>query len=332
MVALLTCLISCVIVRVKKRGRHLPIEHQFLMQDHASYGHMTPSYIPYTVPKAVQASIAKAASPPYHLPVSVSGRHYYAEHIRAVDYPNSSRSEPAINRAGSLDDRYSSKLVPKLREPYLRSGSLLNGSYKMPSRPSSRASSLRSEPIEPIDMEPNRNFLPSKEVYLHSSLLNTESQGVEANSEFEVTDYVVSYDQKGDVNEVEGKFPNGALILSLFYDSDASQLVVVIRQAIDLPVSQVREEDIEVYVNFCILPEDFYWQRTESVMHTHHPIFEQSFKIPDVLHHKLRQYTLCFLVMDSSGLQETIVGKVMVPLSELRAGIDLEMCRELGTD
>ena len=249
---------------------------------------------------------------------------------RISDYAGSCRSEPIINRAYGSDDRFVLRPIAKQLNIYPKAMSQVSGSYNVLSRPSSRASSVRSEPIDHIETEPNQNVLQSKEVYLHSSLLQNDHTDLDDKDEFMPKDHIVSYDQNTEPTGEEKKFTNGALIISLFYDSEVSELVVTIRQAIDLPLDYMKETELDVHVNFCIVPEDFYWQRTVSVSQTRNPVFEQTFHVQDVLHHKLRQYTLCFLVMTSSDLQETMLGKVMVPLSELRSGIELEMCRELG--
>ena len=64
---------------------------------------------------------------------------------------------------------------------------------------------------------------------------------------------------------------------------------------------------------------------------TTNPVFNQSFQIKDVLHHKLRQYLICFLVMDSRKTQgEGVIGKVMVPLSDLAANVAIQICKEIS--
>eukprot|EP00112_Aurelia_sp_Birch-Aquarium-sp1_P014791 Seg321.8 transcript_id=Seg321.8/GoldUCD/mRNA.D3Y31 product=Synaptotagmin-11 protein_id=Seg321.8/GoldUCD/D3Y31 len=321
--ALISCLIWCILVRTRRAKYALqrsPLEQQFLIQPgQSSAACVTPSYIPYTVPKIVQSAITKPSSvrsPMLSMNYPISGR-YIMDNGRNSDYAGSCKSEPIINRAYGSDDKFVLRPIAKQFDIY-------------PSRPSSRASSLRSEPIDHIETEPNHNILQSKEVYLHSSLLQNDNVDSNDKDEFMAKDHIVSYDQNTEPTGEENKLTNGALIISLFYDSEASELVVTIRQAVDLPLDYMKEAELDVHVNFCIVPEDFYWQRTVSVSQTRNPVFEQIFHVEDVLHHKLRQYTLCFLVMTSSDLQETMLGKVMVPLSELRSGIEFEMCRELG--
>ncbi len=166
--------------------------------------------------------------------------------------------------------------------------------------------------------------LHAEEVYLHSSLAHDGNLGEQ---DFVAKDHVVSYDQEGECNEHEQA--KGALLISLYYDLQASVLIVSIKKAMELFVPVEKEENLKVYVNFCIVPEDFFWQKTVAVTQTRSPVFDQTFHIPDVLHHKLRQYTLCFLVMNVTSFQETVIGKVMVPLSDLRADVVVDLCKEL---
>ena len=286
---------------------------------------MSPSYMPYTIPKVVQTPVSKSSnqSQPFQLPL-VAGRYYHSESFRS--YAHSCKSEPAIPHATAVDDRLVSRAMPRYKE--IRSISQLNGSHKISSRPSSRASSFRSEDF---DIERKENVVQNKDVYIHSSLIHSESpDSDDKEGQFVPDDHIVSYDQETDDKDVIITSQKGALAVSLYYDIESSELNVVVKQAINLPLEGSKEEDLDVYVNFCLVPEDFYWQKTMAVLQTRNPVFDQTFQIPDVLHHKLRQYTLCFLVMNSSGFQETLIGKVMIPLSELRGGVEVEMCRELG--
>ena len=318
------CLIWCIIIRKRKAAKRFPTEQQFLIPDQ---NQLSPPYLPYTVPKIVQTPVHESRSSAYmsHLPL-VAERYYHSDSVRS--YANSARSEPVLSQANVFDDRLISRALPKLKEPHSRSGSQLYFNYKQSSRPSSRASSLRSEDFDNYQKD---NAIQSRDVYFHSSLMNTEfTTPGDKGKEFVPDDHIVSYDQETDDKNSRGTSPKGALIVSLFYNIDSSELNVVVKQAIDLPLQDRREEDLDIYVNFCLVPEDFYWQRTASMLQTRNPVFNQTFQIADILHHKLRQYTLCFLVMDASSFQETLIGKVMIPLSELRGGVQVEMCKELG--
>ena len=283
--------------------------------------------MPYTVPKIVQTPVnhSNGSSHMSHLPM-LAGRYYHSDSVKS--YAHSSRSEPVLSSAVMLDDRLINRMIPRPKEPYNRSGSQIASTYKVSSRPSSRASSFRSDEF---DVDQKESVTPNKDVYIHSSLINPElADSEDKEKQFVPDDHIVSYDQEADAKSNHGIAEKGALAVTLFYDVDSSELNIVVMQAVDLPLQDKKEEDLDIYVNFCLVPEDFYWQRTNSVQRTRNPIFDQTFQIADILHHKLRQYTLCFLVMDASGFQETLIGKVMIPLSELRGGIMIETCKALG--
>ena len=123
---------------------------------------------------------------------------------------------------------------------------------------------------------------------------------------------------------------SGLLYFSLFYDPFATQLTLTIQRATDLPKFE-KQAVLSPYVKFCVIPKDFFWQQTTVKESTTNPVFNQSFQIKDVLHHKLRQYSICFLVMDSRKTQgEGVIGKVMVPLSDLAANVAIEMCKGIS--
>eukprot|EP00794_Sanderia_malayensis_P010035 gene10035-11061_t len=264
-----------------------------------------------------------------------SHQRYYKDSSKPFDV-SSCKSEPALTTLAALG--------PEQRQFMLRS-SLKNLKYshqtsdfadsvasKGFSTDSNEGSgSAKSEEQSDVNALHSSDDARADEVYLHSMLLRDRTSG---QADFVAKDHVVSYDQDGEGVCYEEEHPNGALDLSLFYDSEASTLAVLVNKVFNLPLggSIPREENFDVYVNFCIVPEDFYWQKTGAVSGTRSPVFNQTFHITDVLHHKLRQYTLCFLVMNSSGVQESVLGKVMVPLSELRAGMLLSMCKELGQE
>lgn len=329
--AVLVCIVWCIIIRRKRFQKQFPGEQQFLISDPFQ---VTPSYIPHTIPKIVQtpASRSSASSTqPHHfqLPL-IAGRYYHSETVRSTGYASSSRSEPIINHLGTSNEKLVSRALPRDSKngTCYTSSIQLNEGHRHSSRPSSRASSFRSEDL---DAEQKETGIQNKDVYIHSALVQAESPEFDdKEGQFVADDHIVSYDQDNGITDANVISQKGALIVTLFYDTESSELNIVIKQAIDLPLKNGKEEDLNVYVNFCLVPEDFYWQRTISVLQTRNPVFNQTFQIADVLHHKLRQYTLCFLIMDASGFQDTLIGKVMIPLSELRGGVEIEMCRELA--
>ena len=75
---------------------------------------------------------------------------------------------------------------------------------------------------------------------------------------------------------------------------------MVVKNAFDLqPAVDVTSDAVNSYVNLCLVPEDFLWKRTRVVENDSDPVFEETFRIRDVLYHKLREYTLCLFVMDT---------------------------------
>lgn len=325
--ALVFVLVWCLIIYKRRKKKWFPSEQQFLISDQNL---SAPTFIPNTVPKIVQTAVSRPSNHSHPLQFPLAGvRSYRTESTRSVSYANSCKSEPAINYVSTMDDKTMSRALPRHKHPYLWSSGQLNGTnYKFLSRQSSRGSSFKSEDF---DIDHRESAIQSKDVYIHSSLIQAESPECEdKEGQFVPDDHLISYDQETDEKDTDSTHQKGALMVSLYYDLESSELNVVVRQAINLPLVATKEEDLDVYVNFCLVPEDFYWQRTISVQQTRNPMFNQTFQIFDVLHHKLRQYTICFLVMGASGFQEMLLGKVMIPLSELRGGIEVEMCRELG--
>ena len=213
----------------------------------------------------------------------------------------------------------------ELKRPASMMLPVLDMKERLPSQVSgSRKSSLGSE----LENDKKETVVVSspeqrKAVYLHSSLLgDTVDQP-------DNVEHVFSYDQNS--GSQAKRYPYGALLFSFLYDAVVTELTISVKRAIDLPTLDEDQEYVNSYVNVCIVPEDFYWQRTSVVENTSDPIFNETFHIPDVLHHKLRQYSLCFLVMDSNKVYgERLIGKVIVPLSDLRAGVTTEMCKELA--
>lgn len=112
----------------------------------------------------------------------------------------------------------------------------------------------------------------------------------------------------------------------------SKETVSTVKHAFDLrPVVDVTSDVVNSYVNLCLVPEDFLWQRTHVVENNRDPIYDEKFCIQDVLYHKLREYTLCLYVMDSHPLLgERPIGKILYPLSELRAEKAVDVCQELS--
>ena len=195
-----------------------------------------------------------------------------------------------LKRAASFDDQYMRSCYHKAKVmEKRRNGSFMTRSAGQMSVRSSSPSNFTSDLDERMkklfdDVKvPDRTRL----VYIHSDLL-----GEPASPEADTKAHVVSYDQ-------ENGLLSGLLYFSLCYDPMVTELVITIKRATDLPTYE-DQSVLNPYINFCLVPEDFYWQQTTVAEATTNPIFNKVFHIPDVLHHKLRQYSICFLVMDST--------------------------------
>ena len=163
-------------------------------------------------------------------------------------------------------------------------------------------------------------------VYLHSQLLE-ESPPADVPDDHMT---VVSYDQQA-LSESLNELNLGELHFSLVYEASRMQLLIFVKEAINLPQS-IGLGEARVYVSMCVIPEDFLWKRTKVVSAGLSPQFDEHFVIPDVLHHKLREYSICFFVMQerSGDVQgDQIIGRVVYALSDLRAGQRVETHVEL---
>ena len=237
---------------------------------------------------------------------------------RALLKPKRSISE--LKRFSSYDDLYR---PPSSRKPYIRETGRI-GSPSFPrgtkSEGGSSGSSLASELDDEFD---DFEVADSKRLVYHES----GSPSIPATPEIIKNDNIFSYDSKP---HLLPKRVSGLLYFSLFYDPFATQLTLTIQRATDLPKSE-KQAVLSPYVKFYFIPKDFFWQQTTVKESTTNPVFNQSFQIKGVLHHKLRQYSICFLVMDSRRTQgESVIGKVMVPLSDLAANVAIEMCEEIS--
>ena len=175
------------------------------------------------------------------------------------------------------------------------------------SRPSSRGSTHYNLPI--VD-----------NVYLHSEYLHDEDDD----------EPIINFDQE--MNPTEGASGYGSLRFQLQYDSSVPELLITVKHALDLPsINTDSNERVNSYVNLCLVPEDFLWKRTRVINNESDPVFNEKFEIRDVLHHKLREYLVCFYVMDSHCLLgERVIGKVLYPLSDLRAEQIVDVCKEIS--
>lgn len=170
--------------------------------------------------------------------------------------------------------------------------------------------------------------------YSHSEFFSDDDASSLHPSTCTETDNVVSYDQEPDYKTIVRSHHQGPAFLNfqLQYHANVPELMVVVKNAFDLqPTVDVTSEAVNSYVNLCLVPEDFLWKRTRVVENDSDPVYEETFRIRDVLYHKLREYTLCLFVMDSHPvLGERPIGRIVYPLSELRADQAVDVCQELS--
>ena len=193
------------------------------------------------------------------------------------------------------------------------------------SRPNSRAESRSRacSSVEGYNLYSAENSPIHSNVYSHSNLLPE-------NEEIVYNDPVISYDQE--IKPVTKDVGNGSLSFVLQYHSAAPMLLITVKSALDLPcMTGNTDGSVNSSVNLCLVPEDFLWKRTRVIKNDRDPVFNETFEIRDVLYHKLREYILCFYVMDKHDvLGERVIGKILYPLSDLRAEQTVEVCKELS--
>jgi len=170
----------------------------------------------------------------------------------------------------------------------------------------------------------NLNERFNSNVYSHSHLLQNTDNDVTL-----VIDPVISYDQEDGPSSPVSTL--GSLSFLLQYNATDPELLITVKHATDLPTSTGNTNgSINTYVNLCIVPEDFLWKRTRVIDNDRDPVFNETFQIKDVLYHKLREYTICFYVMDCHPIMgERPIGKVMYPLSDLRVETTLNITQDL---
>jgi len=305
--------------------------------------------VPLTYPTTLQAG-TPVLFPPFKKKHSYSsvGNHSFSPKTRTVKYPGTPSSH-TLNRCASFDDQL-----------FRKSFSLKSSDFKVKDSPlarddDSRVSSRNSmgggseltetlragytsidSPRDGYGSPPDPVRIPinNETYYSHSEFFSDDDNSSLHPSSCPETENVVSYDQETDYKNLS-KQPstNGPAFLSfqLQYNSKVPELMVTVKNAFDLqPKVDVTSDSVNSYVNLCLVPEDFLWKRTRVVENDTDPEFNETFRIRDVLYHKLREYTLCLFVMDTHPLLgERPIGKVLYPLSELRAEQAVDICQEL---
>ena len=280
------------------------------------------SFIPLTSTKAVQGDDSAKSLASRQSTITAST-------LRSK-IPSSNRFERRLHlsRAESFDERSFQRYLHK--QHVLRSSAANLRQIESPcSHPSfdgscnsgSRRNSLIVKYGGISDCDSSEQTEP---VYLHNGFVMEDDENLK-------TEQLISYDQESSTpfKPVE----RGSLTFLLEYDSKVPELLITVKNAIDLPSATGGQKDsVNSYVNLCIVPEDFLWKRTDIVPNDSCPIYNKTFRITDVLYHKLREYTLCFYVMDVHlTMGERVVGKVLYPLSDLRMEQIVEVQKELSS-
>ena len=234
-------------------------------------------------------------------------------------YKHESIQEP-FNLSKSLDDRLFRKTFHSPKDAEIkRLGSLPGDGLNLAvtdSRRGSRTSSF------------NEGYTNS-EILLNENSVYSHCEFLEGVHEECVNEPVISYDQE--YIPTDKSVGYGSLSFMLQYDASVPELLIRVKRALDLPsVTGDIDKPVNSYVNLCLVPEDFLWKRTQVIENDRDPVFNTTFEIRDVLHHKLREYILCFYVMDKNVLGERVIGKILYPLSDLRAEQIIDVCKELS--
>ena len=313
--------------RVKPKEKYVPgkVRSHFIGTDESTH-----SIIPKTYPAALQSGIAPASRLiPYTNPVSLS----IASTLRPSSIPRMpKRSHGYISLAGTdatVKPMKTSKpaSVVDMRRSHSRSRSCSRGSFT-DMRPEENISTRSSRSGSLLDDYPPKYTTDEhNEVYSHSDLLLDEDNY----DVFDDPNAVISYDQEE--LPLTSPFGPGSLFFVVEYNQAVPELLVTIKSGIELPtMNGEQDSQLSSYVNFCLVPEDFLWQKTNVILNETNPVFDETFRIQDVLYHKLREYTLCFYVMDCTNpTSECVIGKVLYPLSDLREGVKVEVCKELSS-
>ena len=317
--------------------------------------HASSSFVPMTYPTTLQCgtSIVYPAFQLKKKPTTFQRNAMYQSPSQAKTI----KYEPQfneLNRSSSLDDRMFRKvfpLKPGSETKLNKESSLVDFTRKKEQEKAGIFISENTNSVEQqqYDGETSRNsrvntpenVLENQETdtffYAHSDFFPEEDRnasplptaGPQQQKQPE-DQQIISYDQ--DSSPKLSRHKNlSYLSFTLEYKPDVPKLIITVLNAFDLQPLSDSNGEVNCYVNLCLVPEDFLWQRTKVIEKDCDPMFSETFEIRDVLYHKLREYTLCFYVMDSHRvLGDRVIGKVLYPLSELRAEQVVDVCKELS--
>lgn len=299
-------------IRPPKNSRYVPGKTAaYFKGNHEAYY----SFLPVTHPTTIQSNtpLVRASFKHRSGPSSIASQNasqYGRQKVSTFERKHHHTQQTDLNRCISMDDRLFRRSLA-----YDKTDSPPEESIA-----SSRRDSFNDASSIYIENTPDR----SQSAYVHAHLMN-DSEATDVMSE-----PVVSYDQEHySIGRIESP---GMLSFTLEYIASVPELLITVKNGIDLPSATGNTEGrVNSYVNLCIVPEDFLWKRTRVVENDRDPVYAETFQIRDVLYHKLREYTLCFYVMDCHPVMgERVIGKILYPLSDLRAEQLVDVCKGLS--
>ena len=324
-------------VRTRKyiKIRHQPNQQYISRKNEADRENENYSFLPVTRLISVQSGTPPVQ--PSFKPISLANS--VGSNASSTFARKTNINHAHLNRAFNMDDRALKGSFRTRRMERSSDAPLSHRSFESPppqmnsymgsinSRASSRNSIGEGYTVYSAENTPDRFLLGANSaIYSHSNLL---PDAEDSNFNLEP---VVSYDQES--NPTENRSTQyGLLSFILEYHAQIPELLITVKHAIDLPsCTGSSDGQVNSYVNLCIVPEDFLWKRTQVVENNRDPCYNETFQIQDVLYHKLREYTICFYVMDvHPTMGERVIGKVLYPLCELRAEQIVDTTRELSS-
>jgi hypothetical protein len=160
-----------------------------------------------------------------------------------------------------------------------------------------------------------------------------DSYGATASNVIETPTIVIS--QVPDNNANFAKIESNAkpeLTFSIFYDVPSKDLHITVIKASNLPRLKHFESGTQYFrVRVCVGACSKQYHETRYVCGTRAPVFSETFIVSGLAHHKLRECTVGFAVIEFEELQHcwTVVGEVSQPLIDLRANTLLKATKTL---
>lgn len=128
-----------------------------------------------------------------------------------------------------------------------------------------------------------------------------------------------------------GSNPKPELTFSIFYDSPSKELHVTVISSSNLPVLRRTGSTQYFRVRVCVGACDTQWYETRYVRGSRELHFSETFIVSGLVHHKLRECMIRFVVVEFEEFQHcwTVVGEVRQTLIDLRANSLLKETKTL---